>query len=161
MDEIRAGSYFRTRRASSLTKATILVPRPNPFRDSLRSSQNFQDTVSFADWCHKREDNRRAIREARKEWVESKDEEKKRRNAAGSKVAAIADVEELIKDLVTSASTQNTNKGGFSVMKPSRKGLEVRLDEKRNDDLKASSLTSKTTSARTSVQNTPPPEPTL
>jgi len=117
--------------------------------------------VSFADWCHKREDNRRAIREARKEWVESKDEEKKRRNAAGSKVAAIADVEELIKDLVTSASTQNTNKGGFSVMKPSRKGLEVRLDEKRNDDLKASSLTSKTTSARTSVQNTPPPEPTL
>jgi len=32
-------SYFFTRRASSLTTAIILVPHPNPFHDSLRSSQ--------------------------------------------------------------------------------------------------------------------------
>lgn len=47
---------------------------------------NFQDTMSFEDWVTKREDNRRGVRKARKEWVESKDEERKRRDAAGSKV---------------------------------------------------------------------------
>ena len=34
-----AQSYFRTRRASSLITAIIPIPHPNPFRDSLRSSQ--------------------------------------------------------------------------------------------------------------------------
>ena len=34
-----ARSYFRTRRAPSPTIAAIVVPHPNPFRDSLRSSQ--------------------------------------------------------------------------------------------------------------------------
>jgi len=38
-DESRAGSYVRTRCASSITTEIILVPHPNPFRDSLRSSQ--------------------------------------------------------------------------------------------------------------------------
>ena len=37
--ETRARSYFRTRRASSITTAIILIPHPNPFRDSLRSLQ--------------------------------------------------------------------------------------------------------------------------
>ena len=32
-------SYFRTRHASSVTTSIIIIPRPNPFRDSLRSSQ--------------------------------------------------------------------------------------------------------------------------
>ena len=35
----RAGSYFCKRYASSIITAIILVTRPNPFRDSLRSSQ--------------------------------------------------------------------------------------------------------------------------
>jgi len=37
--EIRTHSYLRTRRASLVTIAIILTPHPNPFRDSLRSSQ--------------------------------------------------------------------------------------------------------------------------
>ena len=32
----RVRSYFRTRRASSVIIAAILIPKPNPFRDSLR-----------------------------------------------------------------------------------------------------------------------------
>jgi len=39
-DESRAGSYFRSSRASSLTTVTILILDPNPFRDSLRLSQH-------------------------------------------------------------------------------------------------------------------------
>jgi len=38
-DENRASSYFRTRHAPSVTNAIILTHHPNPFRDSLRSSQ--------------------------------------------------------------------------------------------------------------------------
>jgi len=45
VDNVRAGnvsrscSYFSIRYASSLTNATILTTHPNPFHDSLRSSQ--------------------------------------------------------------------------------------------------------------------------
>jgi len=35
-DENRTRSYFRSRRASSVTTATILIPHTKPFRDSLR-----------------------------------------------------------------------------------------------------------------------------
>jgi len=37
--ENRTRSYFRRRRAVPITTAIILTHRPNPFRDSLRSSQ--------------------------------------------------------------------------------------------------------------------------
>ena len=37
--ENRTSSYFRTRQASSVTTATIIIPRTKPYRDSLRSSQ--------------------------------------------------------------------------------------------------------------------------
>jgi len=39
MNEILSRSYFRTRHTSSVTTAIIIIPYPNPFRDSLRSSQ--------------------------------------------------------------------------------------------------------------------------
>ena len=38
-NESHGGSYFRTRRATSVITAIIRVPNPNPFRNSLRSSQ--------------------------------------------------------------------------------------------------------------------------
>jgi len=37
--ENRVSLYFRTRHASSVIKAITLTHNPNPFRDSLRSSQ--------------------------------------------------------------------------------------------------------------------------
>jgi len=43
-DENRACSYFRTRRSSSIITAIILVSHSNPFRDSLRSSQVWEQS---------------------------------------------------------------------------------------------------------------------
>ena len=40
-DENHTCSYFRAIRASPVNTAIILIPHPNPFRDSLRSSQGF------------------------------------------------------------------------------------------------------------------------
>jgi len=87
--------------------------------------KGFQDCAKFVDWCRKREDNRQAIREARKEWIEEKDGKAKKRAEAGSKVATVADVEELVKDLVAAATVETKNSGGVSVIKPSRQGLEL------------------------------------
>jgi len=45
-NEICTVSYFYTRRASSVIVAVILVSKPNPFRDSLRSSQFQKSSIT-------------------------------------------------------------------------------------------------------------------
>ena len=45
-NESHASSYFRTRRASPVIRAIILVPHPNPYCDLLRSSQRVQPTIT-------------------------------------------------------------------------------------------------------------------
>ena len=87
--------------------------------------RKFEDTLSFAKWCEERDSNRQKVKEARKKWVESKDEELSRRTAAGSKVAAVADVEDKIKDLVSLANEKISLSGGGDRLKPSRQGLDL------------------------------------
>ncbi|GMH65290.1 hypothetical protein TrLO_g12538 [Triparma laevis f. longispina] len=107
--------------------------------------KGFQDCVKFSEWCRKREDNRDAIKDARKEWVSEKDAQSKQRAEAGSKVAAVADVEEMIKDLVSAATVESKMTGGVGVVKPSRKGLELAKKLRDLERLSGGKVVSKST----------------
>ncbi|GMI10378.1 hypothetical protein TrVE_jg5615 [Triparma verrucosa] len=107
--------------------------------------KNFQDCTKFSEWCRKREDNREAIKDARKEWVSEKDAQAKQRSEAGSKVAAVADVEEMIRDLVSAATVESKMTGGVGVVKPSRKGLELAKKLRDLERLSGGKVVSKST----------------
>jgi hypothetical protein len=96
---------------------------------TLCKRKHYTDTEKFSDWCKARQENRARVKEARKDWVESKEEARKRKETAGSKVAAVADVEELVKDLVAAAQQETVigarGEKGVNVVKPSRKGIEL------------------------------------